>query len=239
MGVDSEFSSQEREKIIVKWLTEIQHDAKAIYLLGDIFDYWFEYRNVVPKGFTRLLGKIGELVDQSVEVHWLIGNHDMWTFGYLEQEIGVKLYKNPIRKTIRSKKLFIAHGDGLGNGDVSYKVLKRVFSNPFCQRLFSFIPSALGLPLMKYYSNKSRIRKQGSEKVENEKDQKLIKYCEKLMGKESVDYFIMGHRHRPKITDIANGTSKYINLGDWIQHFTYAVMNEKGQIELKRYSILS
>ena len=235
LGIDTDLTSLEREKIIVKWLEEIRKDASAIYLLGDIFDYWFEYRRVIPKGFSRLLGKISSLTDQGIDVHWIVGNHDMWTFGYLEKEIKVTIHKKPLVKSINGKNLFLAHGDGLGNGDFYYLLLKRIFTNRFCQFLFSLIPSALGLPLMKYYSRKSRIHQFCEEKIEILKDQILIDYCENLSAQQNIDYFVMGHRHRPNKVQLSNGKSQYINLGDWISHFTYAVLHEDGGMELKKY----
>ncbi len=235
LGIDGDLTSLERERIVVNWLSEIQKDIEAIYLLGDVFDHWFEFQNVVPKGFTRLLGKIASLTDQGAVVHWIVGNHDMWTFGYLEKELGVSIHKKPVLQSINGKKFFLAHGDGLGNGDFSYKILKSIFSNQFCQFLFLLTPPALGLPLMKYYSRKSRIHKLEDEQKEDEKDQVLIDYCEKLIKEQPIDYFIMGHRHRPKVVQLSNGKSQYINLGDWMHHFTYAVLDENGRMELKTY----
>ena len=236
LGVDTNLSSKAREKLVVSWLDEIKKDAEALFLLGDIFDYWFEYKEVVPKGFTRLLGKLGEMVDSGIRVEWYTGNHDMWTFGYLEAETGVTIQKVPCTKDIHGKICYLAHGDGLAPVDKRYKIIKWVLSNSFIQFLFSLIPSRIGLFLMKNLSIRSRHSQHTNEKYEVAMEQKLIAYSESLLKNNGlIHYFIYGHRHRPRINELSNKVSKYINLGDWTDHFSYGVMDKEGNFELKKY----
>ncbi|NNF35008.1 MAG: UDP-2,3-diacylglucosamine diphosphatase, partial [Saprospiraceae bacterium] len=156
LGLDVSISSLEREKKIVRWMDGIKNDAKAIYLVGDVFDYWFEYGTVIPKGYTRLLGKLAELRDIGIPIYFFIGNHDMWMFRYLDEEMGIPIYRQPIQREIDGKKFFIGHGDGLGPGDHGYKFIKSIFSNRFCQWLFARIHPNLGIRIMKYVSGRSR-----------------------------------------------------------------------------------
>ena len=235
LGVDTQYSSLDREKHVVRWLDEIAPTAEAIYLLGDVFDFWFEYKTVVPKGYTRLLGRLAQLTDSGVPVHWLTGNHDMWTFGYLEEEIGVTIHKKAIVQKLHGYKIFLAHGDGFDNRDYSYKILKRVLSNTFCQWAFSIISPRLGLYLMKLSSHTSR----NNQKDEEEDTSDLIRFCNLYLQNEYINYFLFGHKHTPHIVILDNEKSKYINLGDWTSKFTYAVLDEKGKIGLKKYPIPS
>ena len=159
MGVPDYESSLEREKIFVKWLDSIKFDAKEIYLLGDIFDYWFEYKQVVPKGFVRLLGKLAELSDSGIIIHYFTGNHDMWMFGYFQKELNIKIYRKPVETEINGFTFFIAHGDGLGPSDMGYKFIKKIFSNKVCQWLFARLHPNFGIWLTKYFSRKRNFRK--------------------------------------------------------------------------------
>lgn len=236
LGIDTETTSKEREKIIVEWMKSIQSDADTIYLLGDIFDYWFEYKEVVPRGFVRLLGTLGSLVDSGISIIWLTGNHDMWTFGYLESELGVTISKKPISININGKNLFLAHGDGLGHGDHQYKITKWILSNPICQFCFSLIPPRLGLWMMRRSSHGSRFGQLNDEQKELEQDDTLKKYSISILKDQpNIDYFIYGHRHRPQLTELANCNAKFINLGDWTHHYTYGVLSQDGTFELKKY----
>jgi UDP-2,3-diacylglucosamine hydrolase len=235
LGIDTKYTSLEREKHIVRWLKEISPTADEIYLLGDVFDFWFEYKTVVPKGYMRLLGQLAQCVDSGITIHWITGNHDMWTFGYLEKEIGVLIHKKPIVHILFGKKVFMAHGDGFDDKDYSYKLLKKILSNSFCQRLFSIISPRVGLYLMRLSSHSSRRHQNGQE--ENTSD--LIDFCNDYPDKDGCDYFLFGHKHCPQELLLNNGRSKYINLGDWTSEFTYAIMDEEGSIELKSYPILS
>jgi len=231
LGVPDYESSLEREKKIVRWLDEIKHDATEIYLLGDVFDFWFEYKRAIPKGFVRLQGKIAEITDAGIPVYYFTGNHDMWVFDYLPKELGMKLCRGPIQKQYNSKKLFIGHGDGLGPGDNGYKFLKKVFANKLCQWLFARLHPNFGIWLAGYSSGVSR------EEIENLEffgdEEHLVQFCKKTLETEYFDYFIFGHRHIPLDLEVGKN-SRYINLGDWIINFTYAVF-DGDKMELKKF----
>jgi len=224
LGIPDYASSLEREKKIVRWLDTIKKDAAEIYLLGDVFDFWFEYGSVVPRGFVRLLGKIAELTDSGIPVHWFTGNHDMWIFDYVPKELNVALHRAPIQKEYSGKKFYIAHGDGLGPGDHGYKFIKKVFASRVCQWLFARIHPNLGISIARYWSGKSRIATgRNDEKYLGDEKEYLAVYSKEILSKEHFDYFIFGHRHLP--LDVTLGTSRYINLGDWVRYFTYAVFD--------------
>ena len=234
LGLDYNLSSHYRQNLVIKWLDLIKEDAEEIYLLGDTFDFWFEYKNVAPKGYIRLLGKLAEITDSGIPIYMFTGNHDMWMFGYLEKELGVKIIYDPITKNIDGLNFMIGHGDGLGPGDMSYKIIKRLFRNKFNQRLFSILHPTLGLTIMKWFSKKSRESEKtvlpflGSEK------EWLIQYCEEQIKKSKIDFFIFGHRHLPIDHILSNGKSRYINTGDWINHFTYAKLQSQ-QLSLQKF----
>ena len=224
--------SLKREKLIVCWLDEIKKDSKAIYLLGDIFDFWFEYRKVIPKGFVRFLGKLAELTDSGVAVHFFVGNHDLWMHDYLEKEIGIKVHHANIIIREDKKELFIGHGDGLGKGDYLYKFLRIIFTSRICQWIFSRIHPNLALRLAHAWSKSSK-KSNDAQFSSNEKEI-LFGYCQKKQKINPVDYYIFGHRHLPlEITLDEKAT--YINTGDWIKHYTYAVL-DNGKLELKIYN---
>ena len=224
LGVDALETSAEREKRIVNWLDRISDDAQAIYLVGDLFDYWFEYGEAVPKGFTRLLGKLADLKDRGIELFVFTGNHDMWMFGYFENELGIPVYKAPITREIGGKRFLIGHGDGLGPGDHGYKFIKKVFASPVSQWLFARIHPNTGIKLMKFFSGQSRDYTAVPEFLGEDKEW-LIQYCKRKLETEDIDYFVFGHRHIPIVHDLPNGKSKYINLGDWLTHYTYGVFD--------------
>lgn len=226
LGVDARLSSAERERQLVRWLEQIRGDAAAIYLVGDVFDFWFEYRTVVPKGYVRLLGKLAELRDAGTPIYYFTGNHDMWMFRYFEEELGIPTYRAPIRREIMGKQFLIGHGDGLGPGDRGYKILKRIFANRACQWLFERLHPNFGIGLANYWSNKSRDADEpelagflGAEK------EWLIAYANRKLEQEYIDYFIFGHRHLPIDYTLNNGRSRYINLGEWMYHNSYAVFD--------------
>lgn len=234
LGVPDKESSLKREKLIVKWLDEIKQDAQEIYLMGDVFDFWFEYKNTVPKGFVRLLGKLAEITDSGIPVHMFTGNHDMWLFDYLPAEIGVTIHRAPITKTYSGKKFFLGHGDGLGPGDRGYKFIKKVFASPVCQWLFARVHPNLGMTVGQYWSKKSRIaNKDDDEKFLGEENEWLVIFSKEILKKEHFDYFIFGHRHLPLDIKL-NEKSRYINLGEWVNYNSYAVFNGK-ELELKYY----
>jgi UDP-2,3-diacylglucosamine hydrolase len=235
LGVPDYQSSLKREKKIVRWLTEVSSDAKEIFLVGDIFDFWFEYKTVVPKGYVRLLGKLAELTDAGIIIHFFTGNHDMWCNDYLPKEIGVKLHKDPIRINIEGKSFYIGHGDGLGPGDRGYKFLKSFFKSPLCQFFFGWIHPDIGIRIADFFSGKSRAANMKNDEIfKGEENEWLLQYCkEKLSKGEGADYFIFGHRHLPLDIPL-EANSRYINLGEWLNYCTYAVFDGKN-LELKYY----
>ncbi len=235
LGAPNDKASLEREKLVVKWLEEMRKDAKEIFILGDVFDFWFEYKTVVPKGFVRILGKLAEICDEGIPVHFFTGNHDMWCFDYLPKEIGVKLYREPIKREINGKTFFLGHGDGLGPGDKGYKFLKKFFTSPICQFMFGWIHPNVGMGLANFWSKRSRIsNSKGDEKFLGDENEWLVQFCkEKIQKGDKIDYFIFGHRHLPLDIDI-NPNTRYINLGEWINYCTYAVF-DGDNLELKSY----
>jgi UDP-2,3-diacylglucosamine hydrolase len=225
LGVPDRKSSLAREKKVVRWLEMIRPDVQVLYLMGDVFDYWFEYSHAVPKGYVRLLGKLAELADAGVEIHYFTGNHDMWVFDYLPEEIGLQLHREPIHKEYNRFKFYLGHGDGLGPGDHGYKFIKKVFANPVSQWLFARIHPNSGIRIMQYFSKKSRIATGDTdEKFMGEDKEWLIIHSKEILKKEHFDYFIFGHRHLPLDIKL-NERSRYINLGEWINHNTYAVFD--------------
>lgn len=234
LGVPDHEKSLHREMLLVGWLDAVAADAEEIFLLGDIFDFWFEYRTVVPKGYVRLLGKLSELSDRGIKLHFFTGNHDMWTFGYLEREVGLTVHRKPIERVIGGKRFIIGHGDGLGPGDTGYKVLKTIFTSRACQRLFSFIHPGAGIRLALFLSRRSRAANGKTDEHYLGPDREfLMAYCREVLDKKDVDYFVFGHRHLPLDVEVGTG-SRYINTGDWVSHFSYAVFGA-GKMELKYY----
>ena len=234
LGAPNAEVSLVREKLIVEFLEEIRHDAAAIFIVGDMFDFWYEYRKVVPKGYTRLLGKLAEITDAGTPVHFFVGNHDMWMKDYLQKELNIPIYFEPQQFEFNGRKFLIGHGDGLGPGDHGYKALKKVFRNPVCQWLFGILPPAVGMGLANYFSKKSREATGKHEEVFiGEENEWLITYCKEVLQKQYYDYLIFGHRHLP--IDFTLNKSRYINLGDWIQYFTYAVFDGQQLTLQSRY----
>lgn len=225
LGVPTYELSLQRERRIVRFLEQAAKDASEIYLMGDLFDFWFEYKYTIPKGFVRLQGKLAELSDRGIRLHFFIGNHDMWSFGYLEKELGMTLYREPVTREINGKKFHLGHGDGLGPGDTQYKIFKAVFRNRFCQWLFSVLPPSVGMGIANFLSGSSRKSHQESDKIFMGEDKEwLVLYCKEYLQREHIDYFIFGHRHL-KLDIQLNERSRYINLGDWIRFNSYAVFD--------------
>lgn len=228
LGAPDKERSFEREKKIVAWLDEIKHDATEIFILGDVFDFWFEYKTVVPRGYVRLLGKLAEISDSGIPIHWFIGNHDMWIFDYVPQELNIQLHLDPIRKNLNGKDFYIGHGDGLGPGDHGYKFIKKIFRSKLCQWLFARLHPNFGIGLADYFSSKSRKVNQEDDKVFLGKENEwLAIYAEELDEIQPIDYYIFGHRHLPMKLKLKNG-GEYINTGDWINNFTYGKFDESG-----------
>jgi UDP-2,3-diacylglucosamine hydrolase len=234
LGIPDHESSLVREKKIVRFLDSIRADAAFIFILGDMFDFWYEYKSVVPKGYVRLLGKLAEITDSGIPVYFFVGNHDMWMSGYFEQEMNIPVYYHPETFKWNGKKFLIGHGDGLGPGDHKYKFLKKVFRSRFCQWLFGQLHPTWGIGLANFFSEKSRIKTMQSDKqFLGENNEWLIVFAREVLAKEHYDYFIFGHRHFAldyKLSDV----SRYINLGDWIRDYTYAYF-DGADVQLKKW----
>ena len=225
LGAPNYDASLEREKKIIRWLDQIKDEAEEIYLLGDVFDFWFEYKHAIPKGFVRLQGKIAELTDSGIPIYWFIGNHDMWIFDYIPKELGVTIIRTEIEKKYGDKSFFIGHGDGLGPGDRGYKFIKKVFRNRICQWMFARLHPNFGIGLANLSSRKSRASTGQSDAVfHGEEKEMLIQFCKDKLTDKHYDYFIFGHRHLPIEFELEN-KSTYINIGDWIQYFSYGVFD--------------
>jgi UDP-2,3-diacylglucosamine hydrolase len=236
LGAPTHGESLVREKRIVQFLNEIKTDAEQIFIVGDLFDFWFEYKLVVPKGYVRILGKLAEITDSGVPIHFFVGNHDMWMKNYFEKELNIPVYYEPKNFIINSKKFLIGHGDGLGPGDGGYKFIKKIFRNKLCQSLFGLLPPRIGIGLANYLSKKSRAKAgQADEVFLGEDKEWLIIYCKEELQKQHYDYFIFGHRHLP-LTIALQNNSTYINLGDWIKYNSYAVF-DGAHTTLKYYTL--
>lgn len=234
LGAPTSELSFPREKKLVAWLDEIKKDAAAIFLLGDMFDFWFEYRTVVPKGFTRTLGKLAEITDSGIPVYYFVGNHDLWMNGYFEEELNIPVFHEPQVFTLNDKVCLIGHGDGLGPGDLGYKRMKKVFTNPISKWLYNWLHPDLGVKLAQYLSVKNKmISGEDDLQFSGKENEWLVHYCRRKLEEQHYDYFVFGHRHLP--LEIAlNEKSTYINLGDWITYFTYGVF-QNNTLSLEKY----
>ncbi|WP_417885457.1 UDP-2,3-diacylglucosamine diphosphatase [Zunongwangia sp.] len=222
LGAPTKEASKVREAIFIKWLDEIKEDAMAIFLLGDLFDFWFEYKHVVPKGFVRVLGKLAEIRDSGIPVYFFIGNHDLWMENYFEEELNIPTFRKPQEFEFNQKTFLIGHGDGLGPGDYGYKRMKKVFTNPFSKWLYRWLHPDIGVPLAQYFSVKNKlISGDDDAKFLGENNEWLVQYCKRKLETKHYDYFLFGHRHLPMEIKLKED-SKYINTGDWINHYTYA-----------------
>lgn len=233
LGAPNYEKSRTREVKIIRWLDSIKADAHAIFLVGDLFDFWFEYKTTVPKGYTRFLGKLAELSDLGIELHIFTGNHDLWMFGYFEKELNAKVYYDPISIQIAQKKLFIGHGDGLGPGDEGYKRLKKIFTNRVSQWMFGWLHPDIGIGLANFWSSKSRAQANHVEQKFLGKDEWLWQFAKDTEEDIHHDFYVFGHRHLPLDLEVTD-RSRYINLGEWLNHFTYAVF-EKNELKLKTF----
>ncbi len=214
-----------REQKFVQWLDSIKNDAEALFLLGDLFDFWFEYKTVVPKGFIRVLGKLAEIRDAGIPIYFFVGNHDLWMGDYFEKELNIPVYHDNQEFTFNGKSFLIGHGDGKGPGDKGYKRMKKVFTNSFFKWLFRWLHPDIGVKFAQYLSVKNKLIS-GVEDVKflGEENEWLVQYCKRKLETKHYDFFVFGHRHLPmEITLIKH--SKYINLGDWIGYFTYGVFD--------------
>ncbi|MEO6187229.1 MAG: UDP-2,3-diacylglucosamine diphosphatase [Ginsengibacter sp.] len=235
LGAPDHVSSLVREKRIVNFLEQIRNDAAFIFVMGDMFDFWYEYKTVVPKGFVRILGKLAELSDSGIAIKFFVGNHDMWMDGYFEKELGIEVFHDPEKFEFNNKKFFIGHGDGLGPNDHRYKFIKKVFRNRFSQWLFGILHPGAGIGLANYMSRKSRAATgKTDEHFLGEDREWLVIFAKEILAKEYFDYFVFGHRHLPLDVQLEKG-SRYINLGDWIKYNSYAEFDGTN-LSLKYYS---
>ncbi|WP_298478526.1 UDP-2,3-diacylglucosamine diphosphatase [uncultured Maribacter sp.] len=225
LGAPNIKQSLPREKKFVAWLDEIKEDAAAIFLLGDLFDFWMEYKMVIPKGFTRTLGKLAELSDAGIPIYYFVGNHDLWMNGYFEEELNIPVYHTTQQFKLNDTSFFIGHGDGLGPGDKGFKRMKKVFTNPLAKWLFKWLHPDIGVRLGQYLSVKNKLIS-GDEDVKflGEENEWLVQYAKRKLESQHYDYFVFGHRHLPLEIDL-NGKSTYVNLGDWISYYTYGVFD--------------
>ena len=234
LGAPTKEASLPRERKFVAWLDDIKKDAAAIFLLGDLFDFWFEYGRVVPKGFTRTLGKLAEISDSGIRIYYFVGNHDLWMNGYFEEELNIPVFHKPQEFKVNDSSFFIGHGDGLGPGDKGFKRMKKVFTNPFCKWLFKWLHPDFGVKLAQYLSVKNRLIS-GDEDIKflGEENEWLVQYCKRKETEKHRDFYVFGHRHLPLEINIASN-SKYINLGDWITYYTYGEFDGSSFV-LKEY----
>jgi UDP-2,3-diacylglucosamine hydrolase len=227
LGISGKLNSRERERQIVRWLEVIRPNAEAIYLVGDIFDFWFEYQTVVPKGYLRLFGQLARMRDEGIMIYFFTGNHDMWMFDYFEKELGIPIFRKPVVHEYAGKRFFIGHGDGLGPGDIGYKRLKRIFAARWAQWLFARFHPNFGIGLANFWSRRSRkTNKEPGHFLGKEKEW-LVAYAERKLSQEHYDYFVFGHRHLPINFTLSNGKTRYINLGDWLTYNSYGVFDGK------------
>jgi UDP-2,3-diacylglucosamine hydrolase len=218
-------NQREHELRLVRWLDKVKNDATTIYLMGDMFDFWFEYKTVVPKGFVRFLGKTAELIDSGIEIHFFIGNHDIWTFDYLEKEIGLIVHRKPEIITLNDKRFYLAHGDGLFVEEKGFAFIRSIFHNRTCQRLFQLVPPYIGQKFGYNWSKKNRLKIQNlPNEFEGEENELLVKFAKKYSESNPIDFFIFGHRHIELNLELKN-KSRVIILGDFVDIFSYGVFD--------------
>lgn len=235
LGAPNPAESKPREEKFVAWLDQIKEDAAAIFLLGDLFDFWFEYKHVIPKGFVRVLGKLAEISDSGIPVYFFVGNHDLWMNDYFEEELNIPVFRKPKEFSFNDRVFLVGHGDGLGPGDKGYKRMKKVFTNPFAKWLYRWLHPDLGMPLAQYFSIKNKAIS-GEEDMQflGEDKEWLIQYSKRKLEQKHYDFFVFGHRHLPMEVKLEED-SLYINLGDWINYYTYAEFDGK-EIHLRKFN---
>lgn len=235
LGAPNYAESRKREALIVDWLNWITPTCSELFLMGDVFDFWFEYKTVVPKGFIRIQGKLAEMADAGIKIYFFKGNHDMWVNDYFTKEIGLHIVSDELEIERNGKTFYLHHGDGLGPGDAKYKLLRKIFRNPICQWLFGLVPPRIGLGLANGWSGKSRIASHKKEVFTGNENEWLAIYVKEKLQQMRADYFVFGHRHLPLDIDMGNGT-RYLNLGEWINYQSYAVFDGE-ELKLAYYSI--
>lgn len=223
LGAPTKEESKVKEAVFLRWLDQVKTDAGAIFLLGDLFDFWCEYKTVVPKGFVRTLGKLAEITDSGIPIYFFVGNHDLWMNGYFEEELNIPVYHQPKDFTINGVDFLIGHGDGLGPGDKGYKRMKKVFTNPFCQWLFRWLHPDIGVRLAQKLSTENKLISGDDDVVFlGEDNEWLVQYCKHKLTQKHRSHFIFGHRHLPMQVNLPEN-ALYTNLGDWCSYFTFAV----------------
>ena len=227
-GAPTPKASKIREEKFIRWLDEIKSDAQVLFLMGDLFDFWHEWKHVIPKGYVRVLGKLAELKDAGIELFMFVGNHDLWMKNYFEEEIGCTVFFEKQFFEINGKKFLLAHGDGLGPGDKGYKRMKKLFTNPFAQWAFKWLHPDIAMKVAIYFSTKNKM-------ISGEEDKEfLIVYSKEKFKSEKLDYFVYGHRHLPMVLDLKmnENEAKYVNLGDWISYFTYGEFQKDFELKI-------
>lgn len=232
LGVDAKTTSKEREKLICKCLELISQDADIVFLVGDVFDFWFDYKLVIPRGYVRLLGQLATMRDKGIEIHFFTGNHDLWMFDYFTKELGIPIHTSPREYEFSNKKFLIGHGDGLGPGDHGYKLIKKVFSASILQWAFRWIHPDIGIRIANFFSSKSRNAQVKIQEYLGKDNEWLAIYSESILDSKYYDYLIFGHRHLPIDLILKNGKSRYINLGEWLNFQSYARFDGQN-LELK------
>jgi UDP-2,3-diacylglucosamine hydrolase len=236
LGAPTDELSKPRELKFVAWLDEVRKDAEAIFLLGDLFDFWFEYKHAVPKGFVRILGKLAEIRDEGIPIYFFVGNHDLWMRDYFQKELNIPVYHHPKEFTFNNKTFLIGHGDGLGPGDKGYKRMKKVFTNKFFQWCYRWLHPDIGIPIAKHLSVKNKlISGDDDAKFLGEENEWLVQYAKRKLELKNYDYFVFGHRHLPMEIEVGKN-STYVNLGDWISYFTYGKFDGE-TMSLKTFEI--
>lgn len=233
LGAPALKNNRERELIFSRWLDEIKADVAELYLMGDIFDFWYEYKKVAPRGFTRVLGKIADLTDRGIPVHFFTGNHDVWVFDYLAEETGVQVHRKEILVDIYGKKFFLAHGDGLDKNDIGYLLLKKIFTNKPLQWLFSRLHPNFSFWLAHKWSASSRLSKSDIDDDFMVNQDGMYKFAADFLKNTPVDYFVMGHRHR-MVCEKMDDNATFVLLGDWINSYSYGIF-DGNTFELKKY----
>ena len=229
LGAPDAPASAEREKAFVAWMDSVKPRAAALYLVGDVFDFWFEYRRAIPKGFARLQGRLADWSDSGIPVFLFTGNHDLWMRDYFTQEFGIQVFHEPVRHVWSGKHLVIGHGDGLGPGDTGYKLLKRVFTFKPFQMLYRWVHPDLGIGLASWLSRGSRARTGHEDYAMTDVTREAIYlWAQAEHSAAPADYWIFGHRHYPVKADFPDGRGTYVNLGDWIKWRIWGELDSGG-----------
>ncbi len=217
--------SRKREERLTAFLDSIAAEVTHLFLLGDVFDFWFEYKDVVPKHCLRFLGRLAELADRGVQVYYILGNHDMWSFSYIQEEVGLTQIKGMVDVEINGKRVRMGHGDALDPKDYGYHLIKWIYAQPFNQRLFAMLHPRQSFALARAVSMKSRRAHEEADKVFLGEKEPIIRYCREVLEQTHFDYFIFGHRHLPADYPLTED-SRYFNTGDWLHHDSYLMLHE-------------